>query len=309
MPSTTAPSTSPTLDAVTAASMRECASGRVAEDGAISAWATACTSLEAKLAHVEATSRARCDSGDVDACMLVARIADAVVVQYSFELVQPVCAKGKSCSGKRTTRVASTIPGATPAKDGGRAAYTRACTLKNTDACVLLAEQLRVASPGEAMKVARTACEAGHVTGCAIAVGLAADAQLTDDALFTRAGDLFAKGCDAGSGPACTNAGFMLATGRGLKRDPEAAAARLNSGCALDRSQACAGLIYLRAAGSFKAKADLATATKKLVEACVAGESESCLAAAIAYEKGIGAKANAASAKAYKKRACDAGLC
>lgn len=289
--------------------MRECARGRLTEDGGVPAWLTACMRLEAKLPQVEAAARASCDSGDVDACMLVARIVDAVVVQYSFELVQPVCAKGASCSGKRTTRAAAAIAGATRAKDGGRAAYTRACSLKNADACVLLAEQFRVASPGEAMKVARTACDAGHGAGCAIVVGLAVDAQLIDDDLFTRAAKLFGEGCDAGAGPPCTNAGYMLASGRGLKRDPEAAAARLNSGCALDRSQACAGLIYLRAAGPFKAKADLARATTKLVEACVAGESESCLAAALAYEKGIGTKANAASAKAYKKRACDAGPC
>ena len=101
----------------------------------------------------------------------------------------------------------------------------------------------------------------------------------------------------------------MLATGRGVKRDPEAAAARLDGACTHERIEGCGALIYLRGAGPFKAKVDLVAATKKLVTECEAGDAIVCLATSFAHEKGIGTKANAAKAKAYKKRACDAGLC
>lgn len=296
-------STCVALDPFAATSMVECARG---VEGAT--WPLACRDLEPKINEVESTARARCEKDDRDACMLLARTEDAVVEGYEFELADPPCAKGKSCSGYRAMRLSWNLAGATAAKDQGRATYARACKLGRADACVLLADLVMKTSAGEAMKVARVACDAGSAMGCAIAVRLAIDAQLKDETLFVKTAALFAKGCTEGAAASCTNAGYMLATGRGVKRDVDAAATHFHKGCAAGRTAACAGLVYLRGQASFKVKADVIAATKKVADACP-DEPLACVAAGFAFEKGIGIAPNAAKAKDYKKKACDAGLC
>ncbi len=296
-------STCVALDAFVATSMVECARG---VEGAT--WPLACRDLEARIKEVESTARTRCEQDDRDACMLLARAEDAVVEGYEFELEDPPCAKGKSCSGYRAMRLSWNLAGATAAKDQGRATYARACKLGRADACVLLADLVMKTSAGEAMKVARVGCDAGSAMGCAIAVRLAIDAQLKDEALFGKTAALFAKGCEGGAAASCTNAGYMLATGRGVKRDVDGAATHFHKGCAAGRTAACAGLVYLRGQAAFKVKADVLAATKKVADAC-ADEPLACVAAAFAYEKGIGTAPNAAKAKDYRKKACDAGLC
>lgn len=180
-------------------------------------------------------------------------------------------------------------------------------------------------------------CEAGDATGCAMAslvYGLGVDVPKDDAKVFS----LDRRGCDLGDMTSCMSLGSDYQSGTGTKQDKGKAAQLYLQACNGGAGTACAILagMYNGSSGAMGFAADPAKVVKYAARGCEGGNGQSCTIlahvvtdkalalkllrracngndviacteAGVAYENGDGTPANAATAKAYYKRACDKG--
>jgi len=179
-------------------------------------------------------------------------------------------------------------------------AYGRSCDRVTV---VVLRAGARVEAtitPADEDRLFESACRAGVPAGCyRKAWGLVS--PTSSDADRTRALDLLAGACRAGSAEACAYGGQELA-----KRPERAgdASAMLRRACDLGSGAGCAHLAFQHATG--KAPDD-AIATPLYVRACELGDALGCYNVGLMEEAGRAVKGDIRRAAAAYREACDGG--
>lgn len=190
------------------------------------------------------------------------------------------CAKGSAnaCRFLGTLRLSGTkMP-----KDPARAAqdFERACEAKDWRSCIDAASLVfegrdGVTKNGEkAAKLAKRACDGGHVPGCRLlAVSQLQGAGVArDDAAALK---LLEKGCADGDGESCAGTGLLHRHGFGTASNPSFAAGFFEKACQARYGYGCALLAAARYDGLGGAK-DIEGARGALGRACSAGYGPAC---------------------------------
>jgi hypothetical protein len=115
----------------------------------------------------------------------------------------------------------------------------------------------------------------------------------------------YQRGCDLGSGLACSNLGDACEYGSGVPRDLPRAASLYERACRLGTPLGCSNLGHLLKHGEGVAR-DVARARVLFRDACAGGDTYGCLHLALLAAEEAGAPRDPPHSVAHWQRACDA---
>jgi TPR repeat protein len=115
----------------------------------------------------------------------------------------------------------------------------------------------------------------------------------------------YQRGCDLGSGLACSNLGDACEYGSGVPRDLSRAAALYERACRLGKALGCSNLGHLLKHGEGVAR-DVGRARALFRDACTGGDLYGCLHAALLVAEEGGAPRDPPRSVEHWQRACDA---
>ncbi|MEZ4463682.1 MAG: hypothetical protein R3F60_11515 [bacterium] len=158
--------------------------------------------------------------------------------------------------------------------------YEGLCRRKFGHACVLLADQFMEGKliPGDekaAVYYYEQACGFDIARGCGMLALAHEDGRGGLPPSPEKAGIVRARACSLGDGAACVEQAARLVDGRGVARDPAAAAALLDGACRGGHAQACGILGFMLERGQ-GIPADRARARTMYDEACRRGLEPAC---------------------------------
>lgn len=267
----------------------------------------ACQAMVTLTPEVDAELQSRCDGGDGAACHT---LGDALrgerVVGYDAELVHAWCGKKSPCDALRKHyAVIGFATKPTEVPARARALLERGCELGRGDAC-LVRGMIDNDLLGAAGWMAR-GCTAGSAPACANAVHQ--DIMLGNPDATPAMVEQVAKLCSAGKPSACATLGVLVARGDDVAVATGKPALDLFSeACTAKSAGACASLIFHAVHDKLDAARRDAAATE-LASACKQGDvGPHCAAAAFALQRGWGAKADKSAAKAWLAKNCEAGV-
>lgn len=122
---------------------------------------------------------------------------------------------------------------------------------------------------------------------------------------YDKAGMAYAKGCDNGHAPSCTELALLQIDGKGLAKNPAKGLFTMEKGCKLGSAAACNNLGII-SAHTEPPRLDLAFTS--FDKACELGNNEGCQEAGFRYEEGVGVAADPVAGLARFDKACKAGL-
>ena len=233
--------------------------------------------------------------------------------------IEASCAKactskgGAACAadGEVLVLFPRVVPGESAAGARGRAvdAFEKGCVGGDGRACRRGAELLAETKPSQALQLLERGCASGDLDACAEHGALREEATPRDE---PGAAAEYEKACDAHGALGCTYRGFMLATGRGGKRDPAAARA-LITGASTNLKTACDSGSWAACVAQVSATALLggapANAEASLRGACDRGFATGCVNLATAQIFGLaGVKPALGAGIAALQQACDSNV-
>ncbi len=122
---------------------------------------------------------------------------------------------------------------------------------------------------------------------------------------YARAAIEYQRGCDLGSGLACSNLGDAYEYGTGVPRDLSHAASLYERACHTGMALGCSNLGHLLEHGEGLAR-DVARARLLYRDACAAGDVYGCLHVSLLAAEEAGAPRDPRGSVAHWQRACDA---
>ena len=255
---------------------------------------------------------ARCQAGEVDACLVEAARSAPLKVVTRLELAHDVC-RGEKASGTCLTtfdEAGELAPWMPKQRDIGAAItlLDRACSLGSRPACTLLASNATDARAAS-LDVLTKACDARLPIACS-ALLKRGDRQVgTAPGLATVRTSLRNACMDGETVEACNALAFMEEAGLGGPRKAADAIRHHAQACERGAALSCIGLLTSRTpprpAPNFepdRLEELLSTRCSEL------GDERACLALATAYEVGWGLPRDAERARTILEEACGAGM-
>lgn len=176
--------------------------------------------------------------------------------------------------------------------------YTRACDLGQDDAC---------SEVKSAFAETEAKCKNDDVRACMAGAFLQLHNLTEVPYAPIAAAQGFEKACRLDYGPACTELGYLYATGLGVGKDQERAATAFAKACSPNNARDCIriGDFYLHGR---PVSMDIDRAADYFEAGCTFGDTFSCQKIGYAYLTGSFVDPDMKRARVFLQRACDAGL-
>ena len=193
----------------------------------------------------------------------------------------------------------------------GFALMQKACAGGELDACGNV-YSLDIYGRGEAGKQAdgwtnlQSLCSGTERTTCEAV----ADLLVAGDGAIvpkdpTKARNLYAEVCEAGTGHGCNSYGFVLLEGVGGPKENAKAVAIMRTACEHEDFDSCVNLGYLHMDGAAGVEKDAAKGNDFFDKGCKMGHAKSCNGLSHSYVNGDGVKRDVARAASLAHEACE----
>lgn len=298
----------------------------------------------ATLASAAVDDRARCASGEIDACVRVEtagcdtgvskacyslawryfnsvgvpldRMRADQMMTRAFRLADSACTAGDLGGCAMAGLALGTGQGAPPDAVRAHSLEERTCAGGDAEGCYAVGYASLLGMLGferdtvRAASLLESTCAGGH-SGACFTLGMNYEDGRTVARDYARAAVFYYQACEEAVTDrdmmACHFLGSAYSEGRGVPMDPVRAAQLFDRACQHGNGNGCNNLGQLIQEGRVGASRDPASAATLYDRACQLGNTSGCNNLAILHQRGHGVKHDTGRAKQLWKRACELG--